>query len=63
MNNIMSPKEFLKRMKELKIEYECVTHDTETVHVKMDNLMKEVLISLGYEEGVEIFQTTHKWYA
>lgn len=37
--------------------------DPEYVHGEMDDLLCEVLESLGYGEGVEIFRNTYKWYA
>ena len=65
MSNIMSPEEFKKKMKELQIKEELrgIYFDREEMHIAMDELMCEVLNSLGYEEGVEIFQNTYKWYA
>jgi len=63
MNKVMNPEEFKKKMKEIQIEYECITHDTEEVHIKMDKLMCEVLENLGYKEGIEIFNNTPKWYS
>lgn len=30
---------------------------------KMDDYICEVLRALGYEEGVEIFENTPKWYS
>lgn len=46
----MTPEEFKKRMIEISTET-----DTETRHVVADELMCEVLESLGYGEGVEVF--------
>ena len=37
--------------------------DKEAVHSDMDDLLCEVLIELGYKEGVDIFFNTDKWYA
>ena len=37
--------------------------DTETNHVSADELMCELLTSLGYGEGVEIFKNMDKWYS
>lgn len=37
--------------------------DEEVEHSDMDDLMCEILTSLGYEEGVQIFKDAHKWYA
>lgn len=38
-------------------------YDEEDCHFEMDVLMSDLLISLGYGEGVEIFNNTDKWYA
>ena len=37
--------------------------DPESSHYEADDLMCELLGSLGYEEGVEIFENMGKWYA
>jgi len=37
--------------------------DTETRHWRLDDAMCDLLESLGYGEGVEIFRRTYKWYA
>lgn len=55
----ITPEEFSRRMR--KIYDECV--GSELAHIMMDNLMCEVLKSLGYKEGVDIFQSMSKWYA
>ena len=62
---IISPDEFKKKMKAIKIKVDAgfLILDKEEAHVQMDDLMCEVLSSLGYEEGIEIFQNTGKWYA
>lgn len=54
--------EFAEKMR----EYETIAanvHDLEEAHIFMDDLMCETLRSLGYGEGVDIFENTHKWYA
>lgn len=53
----MTPEEFEQKMREL------VTGDIEVDHLKMDELMCELLKQLGYEKGVEIFEETGRWYA
>lgn len=58
MNEILSPEEFAKKMKEIKME--C---DIEDAHAEMDDLMCDVLIQLGYKDGVDVFNSTDKWYA
>lgn len=57
----MTPKEFYEKMKELSDEEGFM--DSEYVHGNMDDLMCEVLTSLGYGEGVKVFKDTLKWYA
>lgn len=56
----MTPEEFKKEMQQIKDDY---GDDREVVHVKMDELMCKVLVSLGYHEGVQIFNDTEMWYA
>lgn len=54
----MTPKEFAEKM-QLIVDEE----NTELGHIEMDNLMCELLKSLGYEEGAEIFDNALKWYS
>lgn len=54
----MTPEEFEKQM--LKLQK---NGDEEERHMKMDNLICKLLIKLGYEEGINIFKNTKKWYA
>lgn len=54
----MSPQQFEEEMIFLKAKY---GDDEELCHIKMDELMCEVLMDLGYEAGVEIFENTPKW--
>jgi hypothetical protein len=37
--------------------------DAEVGHIKADELMEELLISLGYEEGVTLMRGMMRWYA
>lgn len=62
---IISPDEFKKKMKEIQIKLDAgfLVLDKEEAHIQMDDLMCEVLSSLGYKEGIEIFQNTEKYYA
>ena len=55
----MSPAEFLQQMKTV----EDGPGDSETFHKVADGLLCEVLESLGYGEGVEVFREMTKWYA
>lgn len=57
-NHVMTPEEFKEKMLELSKE-----KDVEDRHVDMDDLMTEVLMQLGYFEGVKVFYSTLKWYA
>lgn len=69
--NVMMPKEFKRRMEVQQMRSMFATtfvgdsavYDLESTHIAMDNLMCEVLRSLGYDEGVDIFLNTEKWYA
>ena len=56
----MTPEEFADEMRKIVKRY---INDPEVCHNEMDELMTSLLISLGYEEGVEIFDGTPKWYA
>jgi len=56
----MSPSEFKKAMQELQEVYE---NDCEARHVFMDGLLCEMLLELGYGDGVNIFLKSNKLYA
>ena len=56
----ITPEEFAKRMQEIGDRY---SGDEETSHSMMDDLMCNLLIELGYGEGIDIFDHTSKWYA
>lgn len=58
MEDIMSPEEFKKKMKEY-----SKSPFISDAHMDADALMMNVLESLGYGEGVEIFDSMEKWYA
>lgn len=58
-NDILTPEEFRDRM----LEYSRMTNDVEVQHIMMDGLMCDLLKSLGYEGGVDVFRGTYKWYA
>lgn len=57
-SRVLTPQEFAEKMESLTMNI-----DTEGMHWDMDDLMCETLKALGYEEGVEIFENTLKWYA
>lgn len=60
MSKPMTPEEFLDRMIQAKTE---IGNDPEHVHVVMDGIMCNLLESLGYGEGVAVFDHTYKYYA
>lgn len=37
--------------------------DPEKYHIKMDELMADLLRDLGYEKGIDIFDKVTLWYA
>jgi len=56
----ITPKEFAKRMQEI---FPKTGYDWEIAHRNADTLLREVLISLGYKDGIEIYENSGKWYA
>lgn len=56
----MDPEAFKNAMNELATSSSL---DKEDRHILMDALMCEVLRSLGYDDGIDIFEATSKWYA
>lgn len=69
LNGTITPEEFKKRMNELSknvMELDDQNPDmpsmVETAHIKADELMCEILIELGYEEGIDIFKRMEKYY-
>lgn len=59
MNNL-TPKQFKEEMERLEREY---SDDPECRHGAGDDLMCNLLRSLGYGEGIEIYDNWTKWYA
>jgi hypothetical protein len=55
----MSPDDFFERMVGIDQYYK----DEEQKHAAADELMCELLKSLGYEKGVQVFDDMDKWYA
>lgn len=53
----MKPEEFKNRMSEL---YMTFKDDVKVCHSKMDDLMCELLRTLGYDAGVEIFEKAER---
>jgi hypothetical protein len=58
----MTPEEFKNLMANAKSRYD-EHDDEEETHVEMDGIMCNLLRQLGYGEGVDIFNSTPKWYA
>lgn len=59
----ITPEEFERRMKEVKETYYEKYGDKELAHRFADDLMIDVLNSLGYSEGILINKSMKKWYA
>lgn len=61
----MTPQEFKEKMDDVvKSELDPIFgFDAEIAHVHADDLMCELLIQLGYEEGVQIFNDMPKYYS
>ena len=59
----MTKEEFYHKMLALKEEYIDEKDDKEDFHIKADDLMCNLLIELGYGQGVEVFLDTPVWYA
>ena len=59
MKPLYTPEEFADAMRFLYLN----DADEESRHISMDNLMCDLLVSLGYAEAVMIFKVTEKFYA
>lgn len=59
MNNL-TPEQFKEEMERLEREYDG---DPEYMHGAGDDLMCNLLRSLGYSEGIDIYDNWTKWYA
>lgn len=46
-----------------KLEAKSTTWDKEDFHLAADDLICNLLIELGYGQGVKVFLDTPKWYA
>ena len=55
----MTPEQFKAEMAKIFSD----PNDTESCHEEADELMCKLLVTLGYSEGVRIFQDAGKWYA
>lgn len=59
----ITPEEFESRMKKIKEDYYDKMGDIELAHRFADDLMDEVLNSLGYSKGVLVNKSMMKWWA
>lgn len=61
---VLTPYEFSIAMMQIKsgVCYDR-SYDEEDQHIDADELMCNVLRSLGYGDGIDIFDSMHKWYA
>lgn len=60
MTKEMTPSEFEAKMQQIKDEEQ---NDPEICHERMDDLISQLLIKLGYEAGIKIFDEAEKWYS
>jgi len=58
LTGVMTPEKFYQEMKEF-----AANDDIEERHCKMDDLMCDLLATLGYEKGIATFLDTMLWYA
>ena len=58
MNPLMTPEEFKEAM-----EKAIKGPDIEANHADADDLMCKLLISLGYGEGIKVYESEERWYA
>ena len=56
----LTPQEFAEKMRSIKRDYEG---DTECLHGALDEAMEDLLVSLGYSEGINIAKKCPRWYA
>jgi len=45
-----------------RIQNECMSYDPEADHVNADDILCELLLSLGYVETVKAYNAVEKWY-
>jgi hypothetical protein len=68
MEEPLTPDEFAERMAEIYPQPEAKEnqprkYDAEIAHEEADKLMIEMLCSLGYGEGCDMFWNATKWYS
>ncbi len=56
----MTPNKFESTMRTIREKNE---NDPEVCHILMDDCLCETLRELGYDKGVDIFESTDKWYS
>ena len=56
----MTPEEFTERVRQIVEKFDG---DAEAYHSVIDDLMEDLLIGLGYGEGVEMLRKPARWYA
>lgn len=56
----MTPEQFSKKVDEILATKGI---DEEIQHARTDTLMEELLILLGYQEGIDKIQESTRWYA
>lgn len=59
---MMTPKEFEEKMNKISSTDPSNPSSPQYNHEEADNLMCELLKSLGYSEGVKVFENMTKWY-
>ena len=59
----MTKEEFKQKMKEIEDKFDNDVYDEEKAHYEADKLLMNCLVSLGYTDGVVIFEELPKWYA
>ncbi len=57
---VLTPQEFKDQMHDIRVQY---GDNEEIAHSIMDGMMCDLLIDLGYGEGVAEFEAQNKWYA
>ena len=64
--HVLTPAEFATAMAQIKcgaVYAHDRMYDCEDQHIDADELMCDVLRSLGYGDGIDIFDSMPKWYA
>lgn len=59
----MTKEEFKQRMEDVEDKFNNNVYDQEIAHIAADRLIIECLTSLGYVDGIAIFEQLPKWYA